>query len=95
MNGIISLCKALASEQQWGELVQGAGRAIAGPGTGVPLRDVARLVAEHGGAMQAWLKVSSTSREFRDGWRIEMHAYRNLTTGAIVEPKSIFRGVPQ
>lgn len=67
-----------------GELLSGGGKAIAGAGTNVPLRDVGRLVSQYGGKAGDWAKVTSTAPG-----HLQTHAYRNVVTGEVVELKSI------
>jgi hypothetical protein len=66
----------------------GRGKIIAGAGSKRGIDDVARLVREHGGAEKDWAKMSSDTYKTADGSVVETHAYRNVTTGATVEPKS-------
>lgn len=47
----IGLTKKLASEGQVAELLAGGGKAIAGAGSKVALRDAPRLAAEYGGSV--------------------------------------------
>lgn len=56
---------------------------IAGAGSRVAIRDVARLVSQYGGKPGDWAKVTSTTLG------LQTHAYRNIVTGAVVELKSI------
>ena len=77
------LSRKLGSEEGVAELMSGGGKAIAGAGTKVPLRDSGRLVNEYGGKASEWAKVSSTS-----AGRPQTHAYRNISTGQVVELKS-------
>ena len=53
----VNLKKALASEQQMGEILSGAGAVIAGPGGRVALPDAPRLASEYGGKAGDWVKV--------------------------------------
>jgi len=78
------LAKQLASEEGVAELLSGGGKAVAGAGTDVPIRDIGRIVSEHGGNPGDWAKVSSTAPG-----HFETHAYRNVLTGEVVEFKSI------
>ena len=78
------LGKQLGSEAGVAELLSGGGRAIAGAGTKVPLRDVGRLVAEHGGKAADWAKITSTTQG-----GVQIHAYRNAVLDLVVEFKSI------
>lgn len=82
----VNLRKQLASEEGVAELLSGGGKAIAGAGTKVPLRDVDRLVMQYGGNASDWVKVTSTARG-----HLQTHAYRNVVTGEVVEHKSIIR----
>ncbi len=63
---------------------------IAGAGSKTPLRDVGRLMDQYGGSASDWAKITSGSRVVADGTRFEIHAYRNVTTGQLVEAKTIF-----
>jgi hypothetical protein len=78
------LAKQLSSEEGAAELLSGGGKAVAGAGTKVPLRDVGRLVSEYGGKPGDWAKITSTAEE-----HLQTHAYRNVVTGEVVELKSI------
>lgn len=69
------------------DLASGGGKAMAGAGTKTPIRDVSRLVKEYGGKASDWAKVTSRSRVASDGTRFETHAYRNVKTNELVEPK--------
>lgn len=88
-NGL-RLQKQLGSAEQLADLASGGGRAIAGAGTRTPIRDVGRLVDQYGGSASDWAKISSGSRVAADGTRFEIHAYRNVTTGQLVEAKTKF-----
>ena len=78
------LSKQLGSEEGVAELLSGGGKAIAGAGTNVPLRDVERLVSQYGGKASDWAKVTSTAPG-----HLQTHAYRNVVTGEVIEFKSI------
>lgn len=78
------LSRQLGSQEGVGELLSGGGKAIAGAGTNVPLRDVGRLVSQYGGKASDWAKVTSTAPG-----HLQTHAYRNVVTGEVVELKSI------
>jgi len=84
------LKKDLASRQQMGELKDTA-EIMAGKGGRVPIRDAPRLSKEHGGAPQDWSKIRSSNYKADDGISFETHAYRNETTGQVVEPKTKFQ----
>jgi hypothetical protein len=91
----VLLRKSLRSEELLSELAAGGGKTIAGAGHKTPIRDVNRLVAEYGGDPSDWAKISSRSA-VQDGTRIEIHAYRNIRTGQMVEPKTkLFEPVTQ
>ncbi|HHY1463429.1 TPA: hypothetical protein ACV1O5_004143, partial [Yersinia enterocolitica] len=85
----LNLNKSLASEAQLVDLAKKGGTAIAGYGTSIALRDSSRLVAEYGGKAESWSKVSSKSYKAADGTAFEIHAYHNVVTGQLVEPKTI------
>ncbi|CAI1845705.1 Possible hemagglutinin (DUF638) [Serratia quinivorans] len=85
----LNLNKSLASEAQLADLVKSGGASLAGNGAKDPLRDAPRLVAEYGGKVSDWSKVSSKSYTAADGSQFEIHAYRNAITGQLVEPKTI------
>jgi RHS repeat-associated protein len=84
------LKKDLASRQQLGEL-QDTAEIMAGKGGRVPIRDSPRLSNEHGGAPEDWSKIRSSNYKAEDGTSFETHAYRNETTGQVVEPKTKFQ----
>ncbi len=87
----LNLTKSLASEQQMSEILSGAGQIIAGPGARTALRDAPRLSVEYGGAAGDWVKVASKNFKAADGTSFEIHAYKNMTTGKIVEFKTKFQ----
>ena len=74
-----------------GEILSGAGAVIAGPGGRVALRDAPRLATEYGGKAGDWVKVGSSNYKAADGVSFEVHAYKNITTGKIVELKTKFQ----
>ncbi len=86
-NGV-RLGKSLARQQQVGEMLTGELEVIAGPGARVPLRDAPRLANQCGGAPQDWVKVSSSNYKAPDGTSFEVHAYKNVQTGQVVELKT-------
>ncbi len=83
----LGLLKSLTSDALLTEVKAGLGEAIAGAGAKAPLRDVARLVAEHGGKAGDWAKIARSAK-LADGTVVEIHAYKNVVTGVVVEPKS-------
>jgi len=85
----LGLRRQLASEEGVAELLGGGGKVIAGRGARVPLRDAGRLATQYGGSAGDWVKVTSTA-----GGHLQTHAYRNVTTGQVVELKSILPGPP-
>jgi hypothetical protein len=85
-----SLNKSLASQQQLSELAVRNNQIIAGYGSNVVLRDAPRLVNEYGGNLSDWSKIKSSNYTAADGRQFEIHAYRNVITGQVVEPKSIY-----
>jgi uncharacterized protein RhaS with RHS repeats len=69
-------------------LAKGEGRIIAGNGSKHTLRDAENLAKKYGGEAGDYQKVSSgTIAQASNGAKIEVHAYRNVETGKIVEPK--------
>jgi RHS repeat-associated protein len=90
----IGLSKQLASESQTAELLTGGGKAIIGSGTNKALFEAPRLAAEYGGEAADWAKITSPAFKAPDGAIIETHAYKNLSTGRIVEPKSVSSTFP-
>ncbi len=82
------LAKQLASQAGAAELRAGGGRAIAGAGTKRAIDDLPRLINQYGGGAADWSKVSSQASRFADGTLIEVHGYRNLSTGRLFELKS-------
>ncbi|RXK65581.1 hypothetical protein ERT44_13075 [Stenotrophomonas sp. MA5] len=69
-------------------MISGQGDIIAGGPSEVVLRDSARLSAVHGGQASDWTKVSSSSHKAPDGQQFSTHAYRNQSSGQVVEPKT-------
>ena len=66
----------------------GEGKAIAGAGTDVPIKDVDRLVSQYGGEAGDWSKVTSRIFTARDGTKFAVHAYENSRNGLVVELKT-------
>lgn len=85
----LNLNKSIAGEAQLAELVNQGGKAIAGHGAKQPLRDAQRLATVYGGNVCDWSKVSSRSYRAADGLKFEIHAYRNVVTGKLVEAKTV------
>jgi hypothetical protein len=76
----------LATEAQLAELQAGKGVSMAGFGAKAPIKDVERLLRTYGGEAADWAKVKSS--HYKTGGRsFETHAYRNVKTGEVVEPK--------
>jgi len=84
----VRLRKQLASEAGAAELRAGGGRAIAGAGTRKAITDLPRILAEYGGRPEDWAKVTSEIYSVGDGTTVQVHAYRNVRTGQLVELKS-------
>jgi len=84
----LRLGKQLASEAGVAELTAGGGKVIAGAGTRTAIQDLPRLIGEYGGTAKDWTKVSSQATRFVDGTVVEVHGYRNITTGELIELKS-------
>jgi RHS repeat-associated protein len=87
----IQLTKQLASDAQVAELKSGLTDVIAGPGGRTALHDAPRLAATYGGSPSDWAKIRSTNFQAFDGTSFETHAYKNLSTGQIVEFKTKFQ----
>jgi hypothetical protein len=87
VNGL-NLKKSLASEQQLAAIKNGDFSIIAGYGSDKSIKDISRLTATYGGKPNEWSKIRSTNYVAPDGKALEIHAYRNMVTGQIVEPKS-------
>lgn len=68
-------------------LERGGGKAIIGSGTKVQLREAERLAAKYGGGAKDYAKVTTGAAKTRDGASVQVHAYRNVETGKIYEPK--------
>jgi RHS repeat-associated protein len=77
------LHRKLTVEEGIAELRAGKGEVIAGAGSTVALRDAPRLAAQYGGKKEDWAKISSTAPG-----RSQMHAYKNILTGQVVEIKA-------
>jgi hypothetical protein len=77
-------------------LAKGEGRVIAGSGSKESLRAGESLAKKYGGEAGDYQKVSSgTIAESSNGAKVEVHAYRNVETGRIYEPKIKVQGGPQ
>jgi RHS repeat-associated protein len=87
---LLALNKSLASESQVAELLAGKGVSIAGAGTDSVLRQAERLANDYGGTAEGWQKVTSWNYTASDGVQFETHAYRNISTGQVVESKTVF-----
>lgn len=93
--------KALASDLQVREIMAGGGTPLAGAGAKTGLRDAARLAAKYGGKEEDWVKVGSSTSVppgGAGGWdwagyngSFEVHAYKNVKTGEVVELKTKFQ----
>lgn len=84
------LRKQMASDQQFGEL-QTTSQSMAGKGGRVQIRDAPRLANTYGGSTDDWSKIRSSNYKDVDGTSFETHAYRNESTGQVVEPKTKFQ----
>lgn len=85
----VLLRKQLASEAGEAELKAGGGRPIAGAGTIYRIKDLPRLLAQYGGKEGDWAKLVSRDYQIDDLTALQVHCYKNLTTGEIVELKSV------
>jgi len=84
-----------------GEALSGVGQRVIAAGD--EIRDVPRLVSQYGGKASDWVKLSTSgvdpskmqayAQQAGMGTPIQMHYYKNIVTGAIVEMKSVFTGV--
>lgn len=84
-----------------GEALSGVGQRLIAAGD--EIRDVGRLVSQYGGKASDWVKLSTSgvdpskmqvyAQRAGRGTPIEMHYYKNIVTGAIVEMKSVFSGI--
>ena len=83
------LKKQLKSEEQLANINNGGGVPTHGAGAPRKLDVAGRLEKQYGGNSSDWQKVSSDAYKSTDGGHIEIHAYRNVSTGQVVEPKSI------
>jgi RHS repeat-associated protein len=68
-------------------LERGGGKAIIGSGTKAELRDAGRLAAKYGGEAKDYAKVTTGATRTSDGASVQVHAYRNVETGRVYEPK--------
>ncbi len=87
----LNLQKQLASEMQANELLAGGGEPMAGAGGRKPIDDLPRLMSDYGGAPEDWSKIRSSNFKAADGTSFEVHAYRNIRTGEVVELKTKFQ----
>lgn len=70
-----------------GTLERTGGKAIMGAGTKVELRQGELLAAKYGGEAGDYAKVTTGATRTSDGASVQVHAYRNVETGKIYEPK--------
>jgi hypothetical protein len=74
-------------------LAKGEGRVFAGSGSTTTLREAGNLAKKYGGEAADYQKVSSkVIAEGANGAKVEVHAYRNVETGRIFEPKIKVQG---
>ncbi|MDE1464948.1 RHS repeat domain-containing protein [Spartinivicinus poritis] len=85
----INLKKQLKSEEQLADIKAGGGTPTHGADAKANLDVADRLVRTYGGKKSDWQKVSSDSYKAADGSHVEIHAYRNVSTGQVYEPKTI------
>ena len=85
--------QAEAAARQLEQLKTERGDIIAGLGSkgDVKVKDEPRLIAKYGGKPGDWIKVTSKAVKTDKGI-MQTHAYRNVKTGEIVEPKLKFEG---
>ncbi|POZ49566.1 hypothetical protein AADEFJLK_04667 [Methylovulum psychrotolerans] len=82
----IALKKQINSEDQLAQAMKGIGEPIA---VGDKIKDVNRLIAEYGGNVSDWAKMTSKSYTAPDGQQISTHWYQNYDLDLNVEFKSI------
>jgi RHS repeat-associated protein len=86
------LANSLWKTQTSGEAVQeveaGGGKVIAGAGVRRQIDDLPRLIKTYGGDASDWTKITSNTSQAPDGTNISVHAYKNITTGMVVELKT-------
>ncbi len=82
-----TLAKMMQSEAGIAELLGGGGKVIAGAGSRVAIRDVARLVSQYGGKAADWSRFPAQ----RQGCRHTLTEI-NIVTGVVVELKSKIPG---
>lgn len=70
-----------------GVLERGGGKSIAGAGAKAELRQAERLAGKYGGEAKDYAKVTTGATRTSDGASVQVHAYRNVETGRIYEPK--------
>ena len=70
------------------DLMSNGGKRMAGPKTDIIVKDEPRLIATYGGKPGDWAKIKGQNYRLETGETIEIHAYQNVTTGQIVEPKT-------
>jgi len=73
----------LAAEAEQGLALE----AMAGVGTKVAIRDLPRLLSQYGGAAGDFAKMTTRSIEIIPGRTIQMHFYKNISTGEIFDLK--------
>jgi hypothetical protein len=71
------------------EASAGKGRAIAGAGTNKTLREAGRLATEYGGNPADWRKMATSNAVNKGMENFEIHYYQNITTGQVVEMKTV------
>lgn len=77
------LQKQLASESQVSQIADGQGTVIS-----QPAKQADRIAAQTGGNPADIQKVTSDSFTAKDGQQFETRAFRNATTGEVIEPKT-------
>jgi len=82
----IGLNKQINSADQFAQAKNGVGSPIA---VGSEVKDVNRLIAEYGGGVGDWSKLTSTAYKAPDGQSISTHWYKNDALQLNVEFKSI------
>ena len=86
----LELSRQLALELGTAEIQAGKWVVIAGNGSSNAIRDLPGLIEKYGGEGADWTKVSSSSYTNINGIQMETHAYVNVKTGQVVEPRLVF-----
>lgn len=85
-----------------GEALSGIGQRVIASGTGI--HEVQRLVSQYGGQASDWVKLSTRglspssmqiyAQTIGRGAPVQIHYYKNVATGQVVELKSVMTAIP-